>query len=254
MMNIPHIRGAIDASGCVSNGWNLLKPKYWMYFGMTLLMIFGISCIPCVNFLLLGPITGGVYYVVLRDMRGEPVDFTMMFKGFQKFVPLMVIGLLQSIPAIFSQALDVTIRISDAVLKVREAQRDVNFYQASSSDFWLAGGMLAIVIVVCIVFLLVSMAWAVTCTFAIPLAMEHDLGPIEAIKLSARGAWSNLGGLIVLFILEVLLTFAGALAFCIGILFVLPLCYVAWAFAYRQVFPHSGPNQSYYSPPFGQRA
>ena len=56
---------------------------------------------------IIGPILGGVYYVVLRDMRGEPVDFGMMFKGFDKFVPLMVIGLIQAIPEIIGQGLRV---------------------------------------------------------------------------------------------------------------------------------------------------
>ena len=38
------------------------------------------------------PAMAGMYYVMLRNMRGESVEFGMMFKGFEKFVPLMVIG------------------------------------------------------------------------------------------------------------------------------------------------------------------
>jgi len=70
-MNTPqYYSGAIDAPACISNGWNLVKPNYWMYFGITLLMWVMISCVPCVNVVVMGPVLTGVYYVFLRDMRG----------------------------------------------------------------------------------------------------------------------------------------------------------------------------------------
>lgn len=90
MQNTQFYKSVIDAPGCVSNGWNLVKPNYWMYFGIGVLVILSslvLSCIPCLNILLVGPVgavlTAGVYFLVLRDMRGEPVEFSMMFKGFE---------------------------------------------------------------------------------------------------------------------------------------------------------------------------
>jgi uncharacterized membrane protein len=76
------------------------------------------------------------------------------------------------------------------------------------------------------------------------------MSPIEALKLSARAGWSNVGGIIVLAILGFLVALVGVLALCIGVLFVMPIIIVAWAFAYRQVFPDSGPSPAYrYEPP-----
>jgi uncharacterized membrane protein len=69
------------------------------------------------------------------------------------------------------------------------------------------------------------------------LAMEHDLGAIDAIKLSIKAATSNVGGLIVLFVFEFLIMLLGFIALCIGVFFVMPVIYAASIFAYRQVFP-----------------
>ena len=81
--------------------------------------------------------------------------------------------------------------------------------------------------------------------------MEHDIGAIDAIKLSVRAATSNIGGLILLFILEFLVALVGLLALCIGIFFVIPIIYAANAFAYRQVFPLIEQNFNMNPPPPG---
>lgn len=251
MTNPQYYSGAIDAPGCISNAWELIKPNYWLFFGISLLTYVMIACIPCLNVILIGPVLGGIYFTSLRAMRGEPIDFGMMFKGFEKFVPLMVIGLIQSIPGIIYQIFDITVRLGGAGADIfsGSGSRDISFYQAGGTDFAIAGGMLAVIIVVGIVLILFSIAWSITFTFAIPLAMEYDFGPIEAIKLSARAAWSNVGGIILLAILDFLMALVGVLALCFGVFFVLPLIWVGWAFAYRQVFPDLNPMQYRNTPP-----
>ncbi|MBK6722812.1 MAG: hypothetical protein IPG58_05880 [Acidobacteria bacterium] len=74
--------------------------------------------------------------------------------------------------------------------------------------------------------------------FAIPLVIEHDMGAVDAIKLSARAAVSNIGGLFVYFLLLILVVIVGMLMLCLGVFLVsMPVMYIAGAFAYRQVFP-----------------
>jgi uncharacterized membrane protein len=79
--------------------------------------------------------------------------------------------------------------------------------------------------------------WTVAFQFAIPLVMEHNLGAMDAIKLSARAGLSNVGGIIVLYILCGLVGLLGLLALCLGYFVAVPVMYAAFAFAYRQVFP-----------------
>ncbi len=251
MTNIQYYPSAIDAGGCVGNGWNLVKQNYGMYLGVSLIAIILAGCIPCVSLFLIGPIMGGVYYVFLRDMRGEPVEFGMMFKGFDKFVPLMAIGLLQSIPGVIAQVLRFTVNLGQLGLQGME-DKDISFLQSSKPDLAIASGILIIAAIVGLVFMVFSLVWWAVFFFAVPLAFEHDLGPLEAIKLSAKASMSNIGGLILILILEVLVTLLGVLLCGVGVFLIsIPIIYAANAFAYRQVFPYSGQNFNMAPPPPG---
>jgi uncharacterized membrane protein len=248
MTNIPFQSGAIDAGACVSNAWEQVKSNYGLYLGVALVAMLITGCVPCFNLFLIGPILGGVFYLALRDMRREPIEFGMMFKGFEKFVPLMVVGLLQSIPAVIGQILQFGIRFGAMGLGGRHSgSGDYDFFQGSDL---LVGGMLIVLIIVGIAVIIFAMVWALVFFFAIPLAMEHEIGPIDAIKLSARAAFSNIGGIIALVIFEALIGILGLLLCVVGLFFIsIPVIYVANAFAYRQVFPYTGGPTTSYNPP-----
>lgn len=251
MTNLQFYSGAIDAGGCVSNAWNLVKQNYGLYLGITLVTILLAGCIPCVSLFLVGPIMGGFYYVVLREMRGEPVDFGMMFRGFDKFVPLMVVGIVQSIPEIIGQILRITVDLGRIGIDGASRNGDFGNFQDSSNPFpvALAGGMLVIIIIVALVLIVVGVAWRVLLFFAIPLVMEHDMGAVDAMKLSAKAAMSSVGGIILLIIFQALIGVLGVLMICIGLFFVMPIIYAASVFAYRQVFPDLGGPTGYTTPP-----
>jgi hypothetical protein len=245
MNQIQYQSGAIDAGGCVSNAWNLVTRSFWLYIGIGLVTMLLIGCIPFVGSLLFGPVFGGFYYVVLRDMRGEPVDFGMMFKGFEKFVPLMVAGLIQAAPSLVATILQYTVDI--ARLTGVGPGSDINFYQPSDTLF---AGISMMVLIVVIVLSLIGIVWSVALSFAIPLILEHDLSIVDALVTSAKAALSNVGGLILLIILEILVGILGVLALCVGIFVAIPVVYAANVFAYRQVFPYfDRPNFNTAPPP-----
>ena len=261
MTNIKFQRGAIDAGSCVSNGWELIKSNYWVFFGMTTLFVLGsiiISCIPLVGGLLfqvvLGPpLTIGIYYALFRQMEQSPIDLGMMFKGFDKFGTAVVVGLIQSIPAILwtllSFALNIGNLIKDIIQKQTGRGYGTNLAMQSDVSPAIASWMIVVVAIVAFIFVLFSIAWGITFFFAFPLIAEHDLSPMEAIKLSASAAWSNLGGIVVLFIFEFLISLVGVLVLCFGLLFVLPIIFAANVFAYRQVFPWVQDNFNMAPPP-----
>lgn len=230
--------GAIDAGECISNAWNMLKEKYGMYLGIAVIAFVLTGCIPCLNVFIIGPIMGGVYLVALRDMRGEPVDFGMMFKGFDKFVPLMIIGLIQAIPGIISQVVQYGARLAELGLPSSGRNSGSTFFQSSGPDLAISSGILVLVIVVSLGFVVFAFFWWSVFFFAVPLVMEYDLSPMEAIKLSARAAMANIGGLLLLMIFEFFVSLLGVLLICVGMLLIsIPVIYLANAFAYRQVFP-----------------
>ncbi len=238
-------RSAINPGDCIGNAWSLITNKFWLYIGIGLVTLILIGCIPLVSVVLLGPVMGGFYYVVLRDMRGEPVDFGMMFKGFEKFVPLMVIGLIQAIPGIIVQILRFTVDLAQFASDGGSG----TFYQTDRPDLSILRGLSAALIFVVIGFSLFSVIWNLAFQFAVPLILEHDLGIGDAIKLSISAALGNLGGMIILLILEILVVLLGMIAICIGLFVAIPVIYAANVFAYRQVFPMIDQNFNFTPPP-----
>jgi hypothetical protein len=234
MNNVQYVSGAISPGDCIGNAWTLVSQKFGLYIGVGFVTLLLIGCIPFVGSLLLGPVLGGFYYMVLRDMRGEPVDFGMMFKGFEKFVPLMVAGVIQAAPSLIATVLQYTVDIARLVGGARGG--DVNFYQSGSDT--LFAGISAGILIFVMVLSFIGIVWSVALSFAIPLILEHNLGVVDALLTSAKAAFSNVGGLIVLIILEALVGILGVIALCVGIFVAIPVIYAANVFAYRMVFPY----------------
>ncbi|MEO5860537.1 MAG: hypothetical protein ABIR33_16520 [Pyrinomonadaceae bacterium] len=256
MTNPQYYKSAIDATGCISNAWNLIKPNYWLFFGVSFvaaLIIGAISYIPFIGAViaaLLSPLVmAGVYYIALRAMRGEAVDFGMMFKGFEKAGPLLVIGAISSAPTIIFTIVNVFLQTGQVLLEAIMKNRGRNQFQGAP-EIAAAGGVIVLVFAVLGIFLIVGLIWGITFAFAVPIAIDQDVDALTAIKLSARSSWANFGGVFVLMILGFLIMLGGFIACCFGMFFVLPIVNVAWAFAYRQVFPDLGPNANIrYEPP-----
>ncbi len=243
MNKVEYVGGAIDAGGCVSNAWTLVSGKFGLYVGVGFVTLLLIGCIPFVGTLLFGPVMGGFYYIVLRDMRGEPVDFGMMFKGFEKFVPLMVAGLIQAAPSVVATVLQYTTDLS----RIAGGRTpDVNFYQSTGDIF---AGISVVILVFVIVLSLIGIVWSISLQFAVPLILEHDLSVVDALTTSFKAALSNVGGLILLIILQILVAILGIVALCLGFFVAIPVVYAASAIAYSQVFPFFNRSNMNTAPP-----
>lgn len=255
--SIQYRSGAINVGDCISNGWNLAGQQYGLFLGIAFLagvMLFIIGVIPILSVfltaILSGPILAGVYYVFIKEMNGEPIDFGMMFQGFNVFVAAMMVSILQSLPWIGFFFVDLTLTVAGL------ATAGLDSTGTTSTSVLLGMSFLRLFIV--LIAFLISVAIYISTFFALQLIVEHNLSGIDAIKLSASAAWSNLGGIILLFIVEFFMIIAGLLACIIGVIFISPVLYAANAFAYRQVFPQfDSPMQNVPPPPteygnFGQ--
>lgn len=235
MNQIQFYPGAINASDCIGNAWEMVKSNFGLYFGTSLVALLMLTCLPCVNFFIAGPVMCGIYFIFLRGMQNEPVAFGDMFKGFEVFVPAMVVGIIQAIPEVIGQGIRFSVDLAN--LGLQNAGRGDSHFQGDETRVALASGLMIFVIIAALIIFVLGIALRVSLFFAIPLIMEHRLGAVEAMKLSSQAAWNNLGGIIVLFIFEFLVALLGALALCVGIFVAIPVIYGANAFAYRQVFP-----------------
>lgn len=236
MQPVQYLSGAINPGDCIGGGWTLVTRKLGMYIGLGVVMMLMLACIPLLNWIMFGPLMGGFYYLVLRDMRDEPIDFGMLFKGFEKFLPLMLAGLVQIAPSILATIIQYTVDAARLFGAMSRGSGDINFYQGSTDT--LFAGITAGVLVLVIALSLIGAVWSVALTFAVPLVMEYDLAVGDALVTSLKAAARNPGGLIVLIILEALVAILGLLAICLGLLVAIPVIYAANVIAYRQVFPH----------------
>lgn len=236
MNPVQYLSGAINPGDCISGAWTLVTRKLGMYIGLGIVMMLMLGCIPFLNWILFGPVMGGFYYLVLRDMRDEPADFGMLFKGFEKFLPLMLAGLVQIAPSILATIVQYTFDAARLFGTMSQGSGDVNFYQMRGDS--LFAGITAGVLIIVIALSLIGIVWSIALSFAVPLIMEHDLSVGDALVTSMKAAASNPGGLIVLIILEVLVGLLGIIAICVGLLVAIPVIYTANVFAYRMVFPY----------------
>jgi uncharacterized membrane protein len=235
MQNIEITRGVISPIECIKNGWHLLENNYWMIFGIVALewLFFTfLGFIPIVgsivSILFQGVLVAGIYYILIKQIRGQPTAFGEMFQGFRKFPPTFVLGIVSAIPDILFFIFAYSVNI---VTALQRSVKDENQIIA------LGIGILVVAIGFFFFFLILKIIFGVAFFFVFQLIMDHEIGIGEAIKLSFRGARENLSGLALLWLMEFAIIIGGLLMFCIGFLFVMPIIYAANAFAYRQVFP-----------------
>lgn len=247
MSEVAFVSGAIDAGDCVSRAWGLVSRRMGLYIGIALVAFVLLGCIPFANALLIGPMMGGFYYIVLRDLRDEDVEFGMLFKGFEKFLPLMVVGLIQSAPGLVLTVVQYAMEFMRLASGSSRGRGDIDFYQSSGSA--LDTGLSMAFLIFVIIMVVVGMVWAIVLTFAVPLVMEQNLRVGEALMTSAKAAFGNLGGLILLIILNAMVALLGLLAICVGLIVAIPVIYGANAVAYRYVFPYVDRQNDNMAPP-----
>lgn len=81
----------LDITGCISRSWNLTFANFWLVVGSAFVLSLLQGLIPLV---LIGPCTGGFFFLFLKLIRGERAEFNDAFAGFtMAFLPLFLAGL-----------------------------------------------------------------------------------------------------------------------------------------------------------------
>ena len=225
---IPFRRNAVEPTQCIKGGWELIKNKYWLFVGMTLVALLIGSAVPLG--ILLGPMMCGLYLTFFKMRRGEPIEFGTMFKGFDYFGQSVVAALLHTVPIIAVVVpayllFYVSMFVSMAAAGAGDEPNPAAFMGVMGLFlvFWLA---------VMIVILIISIGF----TFAYPLIVDRKLQGFDAVKLSFKAAFANFWRLLGMMLLTSLLSIVGLLACYVGMFLVMPIGYAAIAKAYEQVF------------------
>lgn len=214
----------LEPLDCIRKSFELVGSRYWLLLGITLVgMLIG-SAAPLG--ILMGPMMCGIYLCLIRLMRDEPIEFGTLFKGFDFFVQSMIVSL---ISVGVSLAITIPLGIVCFVLFIVSA--------ASGSPAALLS----------IVFFYVVMIFAMVIVgmffmFAFPLIADRNMTAVAALKTSIRTARTHFAGLLGLMLLSGALALAGLCLCCIGVYFVLPIQFGAFAIAYRKIFPEIVPS------------
>lgn len=223
---IPYNRKAVDPVECIKAGWELVKPQYWLFVGMTFVAFFIGSAVPFG--ILMGPLMCGLYLTCFARRRGEPVEFGLLFKGFDFFVPSLVATLLHALPIVAILIPTYVLFYASMVLALVAQGDNPN----PLALLGVLGTFSLIMVAVVILIIFVSVGF----TFAYPLIVDRRLRGLDAVKLSFKAAMANFWRLLAMGLLTGLMAMVG-MAFCyVGMYLVFPISYGAIASAYERVF------------------
>jgi len=225
---VSYQRAAVQPIECLSAGFALMRDRYWLLFGISAVgMLIG-SVFPLI---LLGPMMCGVYLVLFEHIRGRPIQFGMLFKGFDYFVNSLIATLLFFVPMLL---LIVPFYIFFMVGMISLAQ--ANRGGANRPPPEIMGSFFGLCVLLFLAIGIISMVIGVVFAFAYPLIVERRLSAIEAVKLSIKAGFANFWRLLGLMVLNGLLGLVGAIFCYVGAFFIMPVQFAALATAYRQVF------------------
>lgn len=228
-------RGVIAPIECFKEGWELVKDRYWLFFGITAvgMLLGGLFAI-----VLMGPMMCGIFICYFEYQRRRPVEFGMLFKGFDDFLPAFLVQLIKSIPTFILSAVFSVSYIAILFSNIpRHGEPPPEFMVTVFGFEIVFFGLL----------MLIHFFVEIFALFALPLVTDRKLPPIDALKTSFAASRANIGGVIGLLLLDGLLKFASAMVCGVGMYFYLPISFAAYTIAYRKVFADLGPMT--YSPP-----
>lgn len=231
MNNTEFRTSVISPVECVKEGWELIKADYWILFAITIVgaLIGGVTM-----YILLGAMFCGIFYCYLQTIDGKVVSFDGLWKGFEWFVPGLIVTIFIIVPII---VLYIAIYIPVVMAMVM------------GSQLGEAGMMGLLIAAVAFDFVLIIL---MTCfhtllMFSFPLIVDRNLSAIQSMKTSAKAVWKNMGGVVGLIAVNFGLMILGYLALCIGVYFVIPIMMAGNVVAYRKVFPSLNPGS--FNPP-----
>lgn len=226
----------LDIGGCIGSAWELLKGNFGLIFGgvaIFMLVQFGMGVlaqIPIVGMLvslgsliLTGPLTGGVYYFLLKNIRRQPAEIGDVFAGFRLafgqlllgYIVVVILTCLAMLPGVAVMALPI-------ITMVRQ--------QA------VAAGPILVALLGLIVMIAPAIYLSTSWMFSLPLIIDRQMEFWPAMSASRKVVgkhWWLVFGLVVVC---GLINIAGFMACGVGIFVALPITLGAVMYAYESIF------------------
>lgn len=219
--------GVISPMECLKEGWAAIKGQYWLIFGIVFVGLLLGNAVPV---FLWGPMMCGVYLCLLRKLRGQPVDFGLLFKGFDYFSQSLIPAALQFLPGLVMFVLYFIVLL---VYATTAAPRGY-VTQAEASEYFTT--MMLMYLGFIIAFIVVAWGVMIFLLFPYALIVDRGLSGWDSVKTSANAGLANFPGILALLLLSLLLMFAGVLACYVGAFLTWPIALASWTVAYRRIF------------------
>jgi uncharacterized membrane protein len=239
----------LDIGDCISRSWKLVKSNFGLLFvGSFIYMLIegaigGCGRIPfigplfsIVNLLIAGPLMGGVFYIFIQAIRGQPAMVGDVFAGFRLAFAQLFLGYL--IPALLAGLCMIPFVVVLA-LKLIPVVGHLHYTSPDNAEIQnlmpaIKAGLLTClpVLFICLIpMVYLQISWL----FVLPLIIDKQMGFWSAMKTSWKKVnkhWWHVFGLIVLI---GLINIGGFLLCCVGILFTLPIGFGALMYAYETI-------------------
>jgi len=235
-------RGVVAPMECIKEGWALIKEQYWLFFGISIVGLLIGQFFPII---LLGPMMVGVFLCFQQLQRNQPVEFGLLFKGFDQFVAGLIATVFKLIPLFILMIPYYIVLVGIFALMPRGQHPSEDESRAFFISFF---GFEAVFVVTIMV---VSILIEIFFMLAYPLIADKKMSGLEAVKLSFRAGKANFGGILGLLLLNALFSLVGVLCCIVGVYFYLPVAFAAQAVAYRRIFPDTGTTFPTPPPPPG---
>jgi hypothetical protein len=239
---------------CIGRGWKLAGANYWPMFGTMLLILLCVSATGMVPYIggliqtvVQGIFSGGLIYYFIGKKRGQPRRLEDAFSGFRRmtlnlFLCYFVTGLLvllAMLPGIIIVVISLFFLGVDFSALVANFENALNGVNVPAHNFAFSSLEPFAIVGVAFGLLFSLFAWIyfqILWMFSLNLVIDKRIAFWDAMKISravVAKQWWRLLGLQLMF---GLISFAGFLFCCVGMLLVLPVIYAADIYAYDDLF------------------
>ncbi len=231
----------LDMGGCISRGWALLKANFGVLFGGVMiyfgveLLVGALSVIPLIgiiftlaNWVITGPLMGGLLYLFLRVVRGEAAGAGDIFDGFRRAFGQLFLG--QLVTSMLMGLCLLPALVAGVIILLPSITHHTT---PELPQILMVCGVGALCL---IPMLYLQVSWM----FTLPLILDKGLEFWPAMKMSWQRVnlhwWQSFGLMVLIGLVNVL----GLLMCLVGILVTVPIGLAAMMYAYETIF--SGDN------------
>ncbi|MEI9960945.1 MAG: glycerophosphoryl diester phosphodiesterase membrane domain-containing protein [Limisphaerales bacterium] len=185
--------------------------------------------------LVVGPLMGGFYFLLLQVIRRQPANVGDVFCGFQRAFKQLFLGHLVVALIVSACLLPFNLMFASKAAPLLEQMRHTAPADMESifSQFGSAFvGTLPIFLICMIPVTYLSVSWQFTLPLIIDKGMTFGTAMKTSWKMVGKHWWQVFGLTIVIGLLNVV----GFCVCCVGLLFTVPIGFVAMMFAYETIF------------------